>query len=102
MPASQRPTAAITPQGVRDGDPAVLGALAARRGPSVIAFATEVCESAHIVRAAADAFARFRGAVADPAARLDVDPDELLLGVTRRAALGLAPLGPEPGCGSSL
>jgi hypothetical protein len=99
MPPTQTPSAAITPQGVRDGDPQVLAALVARRGPAVRSFAAEVCEPSYVVRAAADAFARFRAAVAEPSAALDVHPDALLLRCARRAALDLAPRGPDLGCG---
>ncbi|MFL5845938.1 MAG: hypothetical protein ACJ762_14720 [Solirubrobacteraceae bacterium] len=99
MPPTGTPLAAITPQGVRDGDPAVLAALAARRGPAVIAFAEAVCEPRDVVRAAADAFARFRALVVDPEADVAVHPDALLLRCARRAALDLAPRGPDLGCG---
>ena len=51
------------------------------------------------MRAAADAFARFRAAVVDPATGPDVHPDALLLRCARRAALDLAPRGPDLGCG---
>ena len=93
------PPAAITPQGVRDGDPAVLAALAARRGPAVVAFAEQVCDASYVVRASADAFARFRAAVAAPDADVSAHPDALLLRCARRAALDLAPIGPDLGCG---
>src|SRR5689334_7624792 len=99
MAPTGTPSAAITPQGIRDGDPAVLAALAARRGPAVVAFAQTICEPAYVVRAAADAFARFRAAVADPNLDSSVHPDALLLRCARRAALDLAPRGPELGCG---
>ncbi|MEJ7786918.1 MAG: hypothetical protein WKF96_19125, partial [Solirubrobacteraceae bacterium] len=85
MPPTGTPPAAITPQGVRDGDPAVLAALATRRGPAVLAFAGEVVEPSYVVRAAADAFARFRAEVADPAGSVDAHPDALLLRAARRA-----------------
>lgn len=94
--------AAITPQGIRDGDPAVLAALAARRGPAVVAFAEQVCDAPYVVRAAADAFARFRAAVAAPDANMSVHPDALLLRCARRAALDLAPVGPDLGCGPAV
>jgi hypothetical protein len=98
MPPTGTPPAAITPQGVRDGDPAVLAALAARRGPAVLAFAEEVCDPHYVVRAAADAFARFRAEVADPTANAGVHPDALLLRCARRGALDLATPGPDLGC----
>jgi len=99
MAPTGTPPAAITPQGIRDGDPAVLAALAAVRGPAVVAFAETVCEPSYVVRAAADAFARFRAAVADPELDANVHPDALLLRCARRAALDLAPRGPDLGCG---
>jgi hypothetical protein len=99
MAPTGTPPAAITPQGIRDGDPQVLAALAAVRGPAVVAFATTICEPSYVVRAAADAFARFRAAVADPSLDTNVHPDALLLRCARRAALDLAPRGPDLGCG---
>ena len=78
------------------GDPAVLAELCARRGPAVLAFVEEVCDPAFHVRAAADAFARFRAEVAH--GPLDVHPDTLLMRATRRAALELSPPGPDLGC----
>src|SRR3954453_4885116 len=99
MPPTGTPPAAITPQGIRDGDPAVLAALAARRGPAVMAFATEICDEHFAVRATADAFARFRAAVATDEEAVKLHPDALLLRCARRAALDLAPRGPDLGCG---
>src|SRR4051794_23292350 len=102
MPPTGTPPAAITPQGIRDGDPAVLAALAARRGPAVMAFATEICDEQFAVRATADAFARFRVAVASDDEADKQHPDALLLRSARRAALDLAPLGPDLGCGPAV
>src|SRR5690348_5204715 len=99
MPPTGTPPAAITPQGIRDGDPAVLAALAARRGPAVMAFTSAVCDERFAVRAAADAFARFRAAVATDPEAVNQHPDALLLRAARRAALDLAPIGPDLGCG---
>lgn len=82
--------AAVTPSGVRDGDPAALAGLVARRGPAVLAFCGAVCEPDVVPHAAAEAFARFRAAVAaadDPA---QLNPEVLLLGATRHAAASLA------------
>ena len=62
MPAGH--DAEVTPRGVRDGDPAALQALVTRRGPAVLAFCAAVCEPPNAARAAAEAFARFRAAVA--------------------------------------
>src|SRR4051794_11303745 len=98
MTPTGTPPAAITPQGIRDGDPAVLAALVARRGPAVMAFATEICDESYAVRATADAFARFRAAVASDEDAIKQHPDALLLRCARRAALDLAPRGPDLGC----
>src|SRR3954452_6191171 len=102
MPPTGTPPAAITPQGIRDGDPAVLAALAARRGPAVMAFASEICDEHFAVRAVADAFARFRAAVATDEEAVKQHPDALLLRCARRAALDLAPRGPDLGCGPAI
>src|SRR3954452_4822983 len=102
MPPTGTPPAAITPQGIRDGDPAVLAALAARRGPAVMAFASEICDEHYAVRATADAFARFRVAVATDEEATRQHPDALLLRCARRAALDLAPRGPDLGCDPAL
>src|SRR4051812_40253225 len=102
MPPTGTPPAAITPQGIRDGDPAVLAALAARRGPAVMAFAAEICDEQFAVRATADAFARFRAAVASDDEADKQHPDALLLRCARRAALDLAPRGPDLGCPPAL
>ena len=97
MPPVATQAGAITPGGVRDGDPQVLAALCARRGPAVLAFARELCEP-YATRAAADAFARFRAIVVAGAVGSDIHPDALLLRCARRAALELLPPGPELGC----
>jgi hypothetical protein len=95
MPAGH--DAEVTPRGVRDGDPAALTALVARRGPAVLAFCAAVCEPADAARAAAEAFARFRAAVAAAPDASSLVPDELLLGATRHAAASLARPGRPPG-----
>ncbi|MCW2997468.1 MAG: hypothetical protein JWN65_1017 [Solirubrobacterales bacterium] len=82
--------AAVTPEGVRDGDPAVLTALVARRGPAVLAFCEAVCEPAVAPRAVAEAFARFRALVATVEDAGGVDPEQFLLGATRHAAASMA------------
>src|SRR4051794_37339704 len=97
MPPAATQDAAITPGGVRDGDPQVLAALCARRGPSVLAFARGLNDP-YATRAAADAFARFRAEVVSAAGPPAMHPDALLLGCARRAALALLPPGPELGC----
>jgi hypothetical protein len=96
MPLASTQPGAVTPAGVRDGHPQVLAALCARRGPSVLALAGHVCEPGLEIRAAADAMARFRAHVA--AGTVTEHPDALLLTFARRAALELAPRGPEPAC----
>ncbi len=82
--------AAVTPQGVRDGDPVVLAALIARRGPAVLAFCEAVCAPEVAPRAAAEAFARFRALVVTVDDTGGVDPEQFLLGATRHAAASLA------------
>ncbi|WP_354702361.1 hypothetical protein DSM112329_02718 [Paraconexibacter sp. AEG42_29] len=84
------PQAAVTPEGVRDGDPAVLAALVARRGPAVLAFCDAVCEPDVLSHAIAEAFARFRALVATVSDLGDSDPDAFLLGATRHAAASMA------------
>src|SRR5437660_1569992 len=84
-------TAAVTPAGVRDGDPAALAALTERRGSAVLAYAERVAGPELAVDAAAEAFARFRAAVVAVDDPLSIDPEALLLHVTRRAAAGRAP-----------
>ena len=95
MPAGH--DAEVTPRGVRDGDPAVLQALVARRGPAVVAFCAAVCEPAGAPRAAAEAFARFRAAVAAAPDASTLVPDDLLLGATRHAAASFARSGRPAG-----
>lgn len=88
---------AVTPAGVRDGDPAALEGLCARRGAAVLAFCREVCEPDAVPVAAAEAFARFRAAVVVLDDLSGVNPDELLLGATRHAAASLALSAPGDG-----
>ncbi|UTI62676.1 hypothetical protein NBH00_15055 [Paraconexibacter antarcticus] len=84
------PQAAVTPQGVRDGDPAVLTALVARRGPAVLAFCEAVCAPEDVPPALAEAFARFRALVVAVGDTSGVDPESYLLGATRHAAASMA------------
>jgi hypothetical protein len=87
----------VTPEGVRDGDPEALRGLVARRGAAVVAFCEAVCDPEPARLAAAEAFARFRAAVAaweDPAG---LNPEVLLLGATRHAAASFARTAPAPG-----
>ncbi len=90
--------AAVTPSGVRDGDPAALAGLCAARGPSVLAYCRHVAGADAAGDAAADAFASFRAAVVatdDPA---DLNPEALLIGATRNAAARHAPRPPLDIC----
>jgi hypothetical protein len=85
----------VTPAGVRAGRPETLRALVALRGPAVLGFCHELCTPAAARLAAAEAFARFRAAVADADDLAALDPDRLLLSATRHAAAALAD---APGC----
>jgi hypothetical protein len=85
--------AAVTPAGVRAGDPLTLQALCDKRGPAVLAYCERVCAPGEAVAAAADAFARFRAAVAAAHSPAELDPDGLLLAETRHAAAARAPRG---------
>jgi hypothetical protein len=81
---------AVTPQGVREGDPAALAALCERRGGAVLAYAREVCAPADAPGAGAEALARFRAAVWASGDAADLDPERLLLAATRHAAAACA------------
>ncbi len=78
--------ATVTPDAVRDGDPDALAGLTERRGPSVLAYCRLVAAEGTATAAAADAFARFRSAVADADDPYAVNPEALLLSATRHAA----------------
>ena len=80
----------MTPDGVREGDPAVLSTLITRRGPAVLAFCEAVCEPPVAPRAAAEAFARFRALVTTIQDAPSLDPEPYLLGATRHAAASMA------------
>jgi hypothetical protein len=80
------PATAVTPAGVRDGDPAALAGLCAARGPSVLAYCRHVVGDAGAADAAADAFARFRAAVVATGELSDLDPEAVLVKATREAA----------------
>jgi len=86
--------AAVTPTGVRDGDPAAIAGLVDRRGGAVLAYCTAVCPPELVERAAAEAFARFRAAVAAASDPYDVDPEAALLRATRQSAAWLARTAP--------
>jgi hypothetical protein len=81
--------AAVTPAGIRDGDPAALAALVERRANAVLAYCEAVCPPAVAERAAAEAFARFRAAVAAAEDPRSLDPETLLRGATRHAAASM-------------
>src|SRR3954447_1710951 len=87
----QPPTAAVTPRGVREGDPPTLAALAERRGGAVLAYGEQVCAPGEALAAAADALARFRRSVAEADDPLTLDPEQALLRATRYAAAARAP-----------
>jgi hypothetical protein len=87
---------AITPQGVRAGDPAALAALCERRGGAVLAYCREVCEPADAAPAAAEALARFRAAVWAAGDASGLEPEALLIGATRHAAAAAARRPAEP------
>src|SRR4051794_32082345 len=89
--------AAVTPQGVRDGDPAVLRALIARRGPAVLAFCAEILGPVEAPRAAAEALARFRAAVFATPDLSTLDPDALLRGAARHSAAAMVEVPPPSG-----
>jgi hypothetical protein len=89
--------AAVTPQGVRTGDPAALAALVDRRGAAVLGYCREVCEPADAPLAAAEALARFRAAVWASGDAAGLDPERLLLSATRHAAAAKARVPAEPG-----
>lgn len=81
----------VTPEGVRDGDPAALSGLTTRRGAAVLAYAEQVARPGRSVDAAAEAFAQFRRAVVAADDPYDVDPERTLLRGTRFAAASAAP-----------
>jgi hypothetical protein len=81
----------VTPEGVRDGDPAALSGLTTRRGAAVLAYAEQVARPGRSVDAAAEAFAQFRRAVVAADDPYDVDPERTLLRGTRFAAAAAAP-----------
>ncbi|MEA2223012.1 MAG: hypothetical protein QOH83_1388 [Solirubrobacteraceae bacterium] len=80
------PAVAVTPAGVRDGEPAALIGLCSARGPSVLAYCRHVAGDADAAAAAADAFARFRAAVVATDDLADLNPEALLISATRSAA----------------
>src|SRR3954454_1357902 len=79
-------TAPVTAARVRDGEPAALGALVARRGAAVLAYCDAVAAAGAAVDAAAEAFARFRGEVVAAPEPRALDPEAVLLRETRQVA----------------
>src|SRR4051812_42878174 len=90
--------AAVTAQGIRDGERAALTALVGRRGSAVIAYCDHMAASGRALEAAGEAFAGFRREVRDAEDARALDPEAVLLSSTRRAAAALAPK-PEPPAG---
>jgi hypothetical protein len=82
--------AAVTPSGVREGDPAALAALCTVRGPSVLAYCRQVAGESEAGPAAAEAFARFRKAVVEAGDTTSLNPEALLISATRTAAAARA------------
>ena len=83
--APRVPPTAVTPDGLRGGDPLVLATLVERRGADVLAYATAVSPPGAGLRTAAAALVEFRLAV--PAATdPGFDPAVELLAATRRVA----------------
>jgi hypothetical protein len=95
-------TGPVTALGIRDGDPAVLRALIARRGSAVLAYCERACAPAQAAEAAADAFARFRALVVAAPRPADLDPEAALLSSTRHAAAERAPRAEPPPSGAGL
>lgn len=94
MPATRH--AAVTPGGIRDGEPAALAALVERRAQAVLGYCAVICAPQDVVPAAAEAFARFRAAVATMPDARALDPERLLLGATRHAAAAVADVPRQP------
>jgi hypothetical protein len=86
----EQPTV-VTPEGVRDGDPAALSGLTTRRGSAVMAYAARVAAPGEATDAAAEAFAWFRRAVVEAADPYAVDPERTLLRGARYTAASHAP-----------
>jgi hypothetical protein len=84
------PTAPVTAQRVRDGEPAALAALVDRRGGAVLAYCEEVAAPGHAAAAAGDAFARFRREVVAAEEPRLLDPEALLLRSARQASAAVA------------
>jgi len=88
------PNPAVTPEGVRDGNPAAIAGLIDRRGGAVLAYCAAICPPDLVERAAAEAFARFRAAVVAADSPYDLNPEVALLAATRQSAAWLARVTP--------
>jgi hypothetical protein len=88
---------AVTPDGVRAGDPDALAALCERRGAAVLGYCREVCAPEDAALAAAEALARFRAAVWASGDAADLDPERLLLSATRHSAASQARIPADTG-----
>ena len=95
-------TGPVTALGIRNGDPAVLRALIARRGSAVLAYCERACAAAQVPAAAAEAFAKFRAVVVAAPRPAELDPEAALLSATRHAAAERAPHAQPSGAGAGL
>ena len=84
-------SAAVTPLGVRDGDPDAVAALIRRRGAAVLGYCEEVAAPGAAVPAASEAFGSFRDSVADAPDVRSFDAEGELVRATRFAAANHAP-----------
>lgn len=76
----------VTARGVIRGEPAALAGVSSARGRAVLAYCEKVCGRGASLGAAVEAFARFRRTAFHADDPLALNPDELLLSSTRRAA----------------
>src|SRR3954467_7102592 len=83
--------AAVTAQGIRDGERAALTALVERRGAAVLAYCDHLAAPDRALEAAGEAFAAFRRDVRTAEDPISLDPEALLRRATRRAAAARAP-----------
>src|SRR4051794_32007296 len=84
-------SAAVTPLGVRDGDPDAVAALIRRRGAAVLGYCEEVAAPGESVAAASEALGGFRDAVAGAPDVASFDAEGQLVRATRFAAANRAP-----------
>jgi hypothetical protein len=90
---------AVTPTGVRDGDPEALAGLCAARGDAVLSYCEKVAGNEAAATAAAEAFGRFRAAVVATADLTALNPEEVLVNATRHAAADHASVQAAGVCG---